>query len=186
MIGVVVAAHGNLAEALVEAALMVVPDGAPGGRGRHHRQRRLDGSYEARLRVGHRARCRTDARRPHPDRHVRRHAFEHRPHHASARQGRGAHGRQPAHADPGPAAVRDAKSIWPPPRARSKSTAAGPSPSPAKCWARQRRQTRRRRREAALSRTVVIANDLGIHLRAAGALVQVAGRFQRRCLARAQ
>lgn len=28
------------------------------------------------------------------------------------------------------------------------------------------------------SRTVVIANDLGIHLRAAGALVQVAGRFQ--------
>jgi phosphocarrier protein HPr len=27
-------------------------------------------------------------------------------------------------------------------------------------------------------RTVVIANDLGIHLRAAGALVRIAGRFQ--------
>jgi phosphocarrier protein HPr len=29
-----------------------------------------------------------------------------------------------------------------------------------------------------LSRTVVIANDLGMHLRAAGALVQLAGRFR--------
>lgn len=49
MIGVVVSAHGNLAEALIEAALMVVPDGrqvaAVGITGGDD-----SGSYEARLR----------------------------------------------------------------------------------------------------------------------------------------
>jgi phosphotransferase system HPr (HPr) family protein len=32
--------------------------------------------------------------------------------------------------------------------------------------------------KGSLRRTVLIVNDLGIHLRAAGALVQLAGRFQ--------